>query len=240
MTKKPTRELKARDPFGGVPYGVNALIRNEGSTLEELPLNQVDSSDDLWRLRPAEHLELLMESIRMAGQQTPVILRRRDASRAWQIVSGFRRIEALQRLKCSRVIARLYDQMSDEEAIKAAVLDNFFSGELSGEQIDAFLERMNHAGLLTTTALEFLDWAREKADMVASAPSLPSGPPAASSASQSAALPALIEHTLSQLSQAGQGLEQIFLNWSDVDAADRKLLAAECKYIHDLYPFLTR
>ena len=35
---KEQRELKLRDPFAGIPYGVNALIRNEGSTIEEVRL----------------------------------------------------------------------------------------------------------------------------------------------------------------------------------------------------------
>jgi ParB-like chromosome segregation protein Spo0J len=234
--------LKVRDPFEGIPYGVNALIRNEGSTVEQVRLSDIDLGDDLLRLRPSAREDLLVESIGMVGQQTPVVLRFRESKNRWQVVSGFRRIEALKHLKRAGVVARLFDNLSDEEAIKTAVTDNFFAGDLNGDHLDAFMERMRNENLLTGATLEFLDWAREKIARVALAATPPEeledrvDPEEAAGGS----VAELIDRTFVNLSEASQGLERIFLNWSDISASDRKLLAAECKYIHDLYPFLTR
>lgn len=235
--------FKLRDPFEGIPYGVNALIRNEGSTIEELSLEDIDLQDDLWRLRPAAHPELLAESMRMVGQRTPVVLRLKESTSRWQIVSGFRRLEALERLRRPAVVARLYDFLSDEDAVKMAVTDNFFSGDLKGEHLDAFMERLRNENLLSGGILDFLDWAREKVAMVAAPTPEVNSSPISSPISidkDDLSLAELIDRTFVSVSEASQGLERIFLNWSDVSPADRKLLAAECKYIHDLYPFLTR
>lgn len=238
MSKK-LKELKVRDPFEGIPYGVNALIRNEGSTVEEVRLSDIDLGDDLLRVRPSAREDLLEESIRLVGQQTPVVLRFRENTKKWQVVAGFRRIEALKNLKRHGVIARLFDQLDDEEAIKTAVTDNFFSGDLSGEHLDAFMERIRNENLLVGGTLEFLDWAREKVSKV-EATLRSNEVETMEEDAGSMSVTDQIDRTFVNLSEASQGLERIFLNWSDVSPSDRKLLAAECKYIHDLYPFLTR
>lgn len=248
MSKKAPKEVnpprdpfKIRDPFEGIPYGVNALIRNEGSTVEEVRLSDIDLGDDLWRLRPTSRLDLLMESIGMAGQRSPVVLRFKETSGRWQVVSGFRRIEALTKLKRHGVLARLFDHMSEEDCVKTVINENFFAGDVQGEHFDLFMERLRNESLLTGPVLDLLDWAREKVALVAPAPVQEAAPaPAPTVDRDELTLPELIDRTFVAVSEASQGLERIFLSWSDVSPADRKLLAAECKYIHDLYPFLTR
>lgn len=244
MAKKGAR----RDPLQGIPYGVNALIRNEGTTIEEVLLSEIDLQDHAYRLRPGRLVELLAESIAASGQLQPVILRYREGDGKWQIISGFRRIEALAKLDRKAVNARLYDAMTDAEAVRQAVVDNFFSGDLTGEHLDTFLERHQREGYLNQDATDFLDWAREKIarvnphegaprtdDLLEDAPQ-----PGAAADTDSLPFNELITRTFGNLSDASQGLERIFLNWSDVSPSDRKILAAECKYIHDIYPFLTR
>lgn len=248
MNKKTPKEataprdpFKIRDPFEGIPYGVNALIRNEGSTVEEVRLNDIDLQDDLWRLRPATQLDLLTESISMVGQRSPVVLRFKEGSGKWQVVSGFRRIEALLKLRRHGVLARLFDHLSEEDAVKTAVSDNFFSGDLRGEHLDLFMERLRNENMLNGQVLDFLDWAREKVALTAPAPVVEVQTPAPQTLDKDdLSLSELIDRTFTAVSEASQGLERIFLTWSDVSPADRKLLAAECKYVHDLYPFLTR
>jgi len=237
--KTRAKPLKERDPFAGLPYGVNALIRNEGSTVEEVSLDDVDVEDDLWRLRPAAHLDLLIESIRMVGQRSPVVLRYKEEEKRWQVVSGFRRVEALRELGRLGVTARMYDEFSAEDAIHTAVLDNFFSTDLTGDHLDKFMERLRNEGVMSEESLEFLDWAREKVGRFAAGGSREVSRDA-NTDPDDATVTELIDGTFSSLSESAQGLERIFLNWSDVSSADRKLLASEAKYIHDLYPFLTR
>lgn len=232
--------FKIRDPFEGVPYGVNALIRNEGSTVEEVRLSDLELGDDLWRLRPSSNLELLTESIKLSGQRTPVVLRFKEANGKWQIVSGFRRVEALIKLRRHGVLARLFDTLSEEDAVQIAINDNFFSGDLHGEHLDFFMERLRNENLLAGPVLDFLDWAREKISLIEHRAAPAAAPAAQAVDKDEMSLPELIDRTFVAVSDASQGLERIFLNWSDVTPPDRKLLAAECKYIHDLYPFLTR
>lgn len=246
MAKKGVR----RDPLEGIPYGVNALIRNEGTTVEEILLSDIDIEDETFRLRPGRLEDLLTESLRASGQLVPIVVRYRERDGRWQVVAGFRRLRALQDLDRRTVLARLHDAMSDAEAIRLSVMDNFFGSDATGDHLDAYFDRLQRDGLLTQESIDFLDWAREKVARVA--------PPRDTSEvedlleednSLSSAIggdtdqipfPELITRTFSNLSDAAQGLEKIFLNWSDVSPSDRKILAAECKYIHDIYPFLTR
>lgn len=247
MAKKGAR----RDPLQGIPYGVNALIRNEGTTVEEILLSEIDLGDHFYRLRPGRMVELLSESIAASGQLNPITLRYREGDGKWQIVSGFRRIEALLALDRKTVQARLFDALTDAEAVRLSVMDNFFTGDVSGDDLDRYMERLQQEGFLNQDSTDFLDWAREKIARVApaatEAPAVddlleesPIGP--ADYGADADALPfnELITKTFGNLSEAAQGLERIFLNWSDVSPSDRRILAAECKYIHDIYPFLTR
>lgn len=244
MAKKGLR----RDPLEGIPYGVNALIRNEGSSVEPIPLREIDLDDELLRTRPAKDLSLLQESISLQGQLSPVVLRNNEATGGWQIVSGFRRIEAIKGLGQSIVQARLYDAMDDVQALRLAILENFFSGDLSGEDLDAYAAHLGEKGMLSAPASEVIDWAREKVARVAKVSQgsglSEEGGDAISfthlEGDPNLPLPGQIRLTFTHLSEAAQGLERIFLNWSDVTASDRRVLAAECKYIHDIYPFLTR
>lgn len=237
---------KRRDPLEGIPYGVNALIRNEGTTVEQVLISEIDTDDKTFCVRAGRHMDLMVESLKASGQLTPMILRYREKDGMWQIVSGFRRFEALIQLGKKSVNARQFDVMSDDEAIRLSVMDNFFSGDLNGDHLDAYFDRLQQAGLLTPTSTAFLDWAREKiAAVTPNAPIITDDGDrdiTADLGAETDALPfnELIQRTFSNLSDAAQGLEKIFLNWSDVSPSDRKILAAECKYIHDIYPFLTR
>lgn len=246
MVKKGLR----RDPLEGIPYGVNALIRNEGATIEEVAIAEIDLSDETFRVRRGEMQDLLAESLSQVGQLNPVTLRYREKDGRWQVVAGFRRLEALQRMARRGVLARLHDNLNDDQAIRSAVMDNFFSGGISGEDLDTFIERLTEQGLMNSEIASFLDWARERIGRVVSAH--PVATPASGVIPSEAApatspdpddglsISAQVDQTFSNLSEAAQGLERLFLNWSDVSASDRKLLAGECKYLHDIYPFLTR
>ncbi len=245
MSKKQPRrqQLRPRDPLAGLPYGVNALIRNEGSTLEEVPLADIDLADDFWRLRPSDDIDLLIESIDITGQQAPILLRRVEEGARWQIVTGFRRVEALVALQREEVMARLFDQLDDAQALAQVIVDNFFASDLNADDLDAFLDRLDEGLLNQAPVSRLIGWARERLSQRAARQTATSPPPPAPSAPDDAGgedMAACIDRTFLHLTEAAQGLERIFLNWSDISTADRRMLAAECKYVHDLYPFLTR
>ena len=148
------------------------------------------------------------------------------------------------------VLARLHDNLSDDHAIRSSVMDNFFSGGISGEELDNFIERLTEQGMMNPEISSFLDWARERVGRVVAAHPVAAGvasplsselaPATTPDAEEGLTISAQVDRTFSNLSEAAQGLERLFLNWSDVSAGDRKLLAGECKYLHDIYPFLTR
>ena len=61
------RERKERNPFEELPFSLQKIIKNEGATVEKVPLNTLDEKDELFRIRWGELPEPLVESIKPSG-----------------------------------------------------------------------------------------------------------------------------------------------------------------------------
>lgn len=92
------------------------------ATLHEVPLSRIDLSDRTFRIRLSLDIDSLQRSLDAEGQLVPVVLRTRGKS--FQVVSGFRRVAAIQALGRSHVSALVYDELSDVESLTLAVADN--------------------------------------------------------------------------------------------------------------------
>lgn len=116
-----TKPKSAPKPKVIPPY-VEALGKNH--KVQEVPLASIGLADTTFRFRVNLRVGDLVRSIREHGQQLPVLLRKLPRRDDLQIVSGFRRITAIQKIGWSRVSAIVLEDLSDKEAFRVSVLEN--------------------------------------------------------------------------------------------------------------------
>ncbi len=101
--------------------GVSRPIEYEDSVIS---IAEIDTGDDMCRLGLRTDADALAVSVRDVGLINPPVLRQRRDSK-YQIVCGFRRVEACRRLELNEVKARvLKGDFPDLEVLKLAILDN--------------------------------------------------------------------------------------------------------------------
>jgi len=117
---------------------------------EIIDLNLIDSFENHpYKIRDDEDFKLLMESIRLNGLITPLIVRRKGDDR-YEMISGHRRKKALLELMIYEAEAYIYD-LSDDEATMMMVDSNIYREEvLPSEKAFACkmkFEAMKHQGI---------------------------------------------------------------------------------------------
>ena len=94
--------------------------------VEHVSLKQIEIDDDTFKYRIALKVNDLVQNIKDHGQQLPVILRPHpEKNSKYQIISGFRRIEAIKTLKWDTVAAIVRRDIEDNfEGWKISVIEN--------------------------------------------------------------------------------------------------------------------
>jgi hypothetical protein len=100
----------------------------ETMVLKEIELDNIDFSDETFRISENLNFPPLLESLREIGQLNPVIL---TASRPSIVICGFRRLHSLKQLCRSRAFARVIPEDRHEKLFQLALWDN-----LSHRQLD--------------------------------------------------------------------------------------------------------
>jgi ParB-like chromosome segregation protein Spo0J len=113
--------------------------------VELVPLEAVDA-DATFRLREEGDVTALAASIGRLGQLTPVELRllpdAGTGSRRYQVVAGFRRLEALRCLLREKVLARVHEELPDEDAWAIALAEALLHAPLDADARSALRERI--------------------------------------------------------------------------------------------------
>ena len=108
--------------------------------MEHVPIDEI-APDATFRLRETGDVSELAVAIGRLGQLTPVDLRPLPShvgeGKRWQVVAGFRRMEALRLLQRDRVLARVHSQLPDEEAWALALARPAFGEPWSAADLDA-------------------------------------------------------------------------------------------------------
>ncbi len=109
------------------------------------------AADETFRLRPDGDVSLLATSLGRLGQLTPVELRPwpgagSDGPR-WQVVAGFRRMAALRLLARDRVLARLHDELAEDDAWGLALGEALLHQPLTGDELAALRDRLRERGV---------------------------------------------------------------------------------------------
>ena len=91
--------------------------------VEHIPLDKLDLADVSYMFRASLRTGPLKHSIASEGQQMPIVVRRKGDG--YQVISGFRRANAMKDLKASTIAAILREDLDDDEdAFRASVLEN--------------------------------------------------------------------------------------------------------------------
>jgi len=109
----------------------------------EVKLSDIDMEDKEYQFRVSLKTSDLVKSIEQDGQQFPVILR---GEKPYQIVSGFRRIEALNKLGAQKVKAIVREDLTDEDAFKVSFIENEKQKNLSTLDKAHAVEKLKEAG----------------------------------------------------------------------------------------------
>jgi ParB family chromosome partitioning protein len=88
----------------------------------------------------------LMESLKVYGQLTPIII-----NRNYELIAGFRRLQAVKRLGWKMIEAVIIDRTTEQQKLEIEIEENVQRQELSSEEIAdglARLQKLRHPGLL--------------------------------------------------------------------------------------------
>ncbi|HEY8205882.1 MAG TPA: ParB N-terminal domain-containing protein [Myxococcaceae bacterium] len=139
-----------------------------------IALDRIDAADERFRIRPAGEIDRLAQNIARLGQLFPVELRLKPPDR-FQVICGFRRVEALRFLQRDRVVARLHTDLSDEDALLMALSAAVDQAPVSAEVLAAARERLKGEGRLTPAARDMLEKAVGEGELAPESVEVPGG-----------------------------------------------------------------
>lgn len=127
--------------------------------VEYVPLDSI-ADDVTFRLREEGDVSALAASLGRIGQLVPVELRPLPGAgtdgKRWQLVAGFRRVEALRCLLREQVLARVHPRLDDEDAWGIALCEALLREPLDGAALEALRPRLEE--------LRAAPWAAELVD----------------------------------------------------------------------------
>jgi ParB/Sulfiredoxin domain len=197
--------------------------------VEHVPLDEI-AFDATFRLREPGDVSELAVSIGRLGQLTPVDLRPLPGAsgegRRWQVVAGFRRMEALRLLQRERVLARLHPALADGDAWALALAGPLFTAPWRSSDLDAIASRIR----------DHLPWAGRPP---AAAPS-PEPAPAAPAPRRSAD-PSAFAHALAVRAYELNGdVAAAYESWGAIPPEGRRLVLEQLRYLARIVPLLEK
>jgi len=119
----------------------------EVDKVKTLSLDKIDLSQNEFEFRVSPRFNDLVESIKETGQQFPIVVRLipDTTPKQYQIISGFRRVRALNKLGIPEVKAIVRD-LDDEMAYKISFLENEKRKSLTGVDKAHAIARLEYLG----------------------------------------------------------------------------------------------
>ena len=128
------------------------------AVFREIPVHQIDLDDHAFMLRRyPEPGKNLIEDIYVNGQTTALFVRPKDREQ-YQIISGFRRVGALLEIggKNVVVVVRVFDDCSDDEALRISVSENHQRDNLSKQEYVDLCVRLRDQGWTVPCLMDLL------------------------------------------------------------------------------------
>ena len=190
-----------------------------------IAIDRVDD-DRFFQLRPEGELSLLATDLARLGQLFPVDLRLVPPDR-FQVVCGFRRVEALRFLQRDRVLARLHTDLSDEDALLMALADAIHYVPVSREELESLRKKLESAGRLGSEARDMLDKALSEGDDLAP-----------ETIDEEVDADELAAKVATQLGDINQDLALLADVFGSLDAEMKETLLQQLRYSAELVAFL--
>lgn len=226
-----------------------------------VPLDQI-APDATFRLRPEGDVAVLAASIGRLGQLEPVELRPMPAAvegPRFQAVAGFRRLAALRLLLRDGALARVHEELSDEDAWAVALVAGLTGEPLGEAELLALRGRLEASGV-APWALDLVEEARARAPLppeqrerfyeyLGGAAGPAPGPGAESRGEGEGETPEGFEveevsadDFARELAQRMAGLNQDLATaygaWKDLPDEGRRQVLVQARYVAELLPFL--
>lgn len=208
--------------------------------MEHVPLDAI-APDATFRLREVGDVSGLATAIGRLGQLQPLDLRPLPApdgeGKRYQVVTGFRRLEALRLLQRERVLARVHEGLAETDAWALALAAPLF-GEAWGA---ADLES------LAPAVKRWLPWAepalsaaRKRASGPGKAPPAAAAPPAPVAGPPPADPAAFARRLAVRTYELNGEMALAYERWSALPAEGRRLVLEQLRYLFRLYPLLDK
>jgi len=209
--------------------------------VEHVPLEEI-AADATFRVRAPGDVAELAVSMGRLGQLDPVDLRPLPAASAegpgkrWQVVAGFRRMEALRLLQREQVLARVHPSLADEDAWALALASPLFGEPWTAADLDALAGRVRAS---LPWAEPVLAAARRKvAGRGASGVSATAAPSRLPVAEPLRDPTALATHLAVRAYGLNQEMAAAFQGWTAVPPEGRRLVLTQLRYLARLLPML--
>jgi hypothetical protein len=211
---------------------IDQLLLNRGVLIEEVLLTSLDTSDRTFALGD-DDLTLIEESLAHDGQLDPVIARRQGER--WQVIDGFRRLAAAERLGWQRVKVRLFDELSDEDAARMTTR-HAVTALPQPDALEALATRLPEgaAEVVRESAHRFERRSDVSMEEAAAAPAAETE----ANEEEEVTLEDLAQRVVAQLSGISQDLALLQENWADITAEQRTQLRDLVRYTAELLPYL--
>lgn len=224
--------------------------------MERIPLDAI-APDATFRLREPSGVAELASAIGRLGQLEPVDVRPlppgdEAGGPRFQLLAGFRRVEALRLLQRDTALARVHEGLSDQDAWAVALAGPLFTEPWSPADLDALAPTLRARFPWAEPALALArqrgtggKGARaEKAGKAEAAPGAVKDPPAASAAPPSrkpAADPAAFAHGVAvRASALNEDVALAWDRWDSIPPAGRKMILEQLRYLTRVLPLLER
>jgi hypothetical protein len=224
-----------------------------------VPLDQI-APDATFRLRPEGDVAVLAASIGRLGQLEPVELRPLPAAvegPRFQAVAGFRRLAALRLLLRDGALARVHEELSDEDAWAIALVAGLTGEPLAEAELLALRDRLQASGV-APWALDLVEEARARAplppaqrerfyELLAGASPLAPTPASAGAGEKETTEGFEVEEVSADdfarelaLRMAGlnQDLATAYGAWKDLPEEGRRQVLVQARYVAELLPYL--
>jgi ParB family chromosome partitioning protein len=110
--------------------GFDSIMDEEQGNVMVVPVRSIVENEKFKIRLESKRIDSLARDIKVRGQLTPLFVRPSDSG-GFELISGYRRLEALKRNKADKVQVRNFPNLSDEKAMELAVAENIQREDLT-------------------------------------------------------------------------------------------------------------